>query len=92
MTPTPDSLPDRSRRTHFPGHAGTFLLGEADTEFRKTATIRARQVHESFVVEAMEGDHSGKPGDWLAQGPAGELWVIDKDVFAATYAPLEESP
>lgn len=70
-----------------PGHHGSHYLTDNETEFRKTATIRARQINEPFVVQAMEGDHNGKPGDWLAQGPAGELWVIDREVFEATYAP-----
>lgn len=82
-------LSDRSMRGRriIPGRVGTYYLGDDAQEFRKTATIRASQINESFVVEAMEGDHNGKPGDWLAQGPAGELWVIDREVFEATYAP-----
>jgi hypothetical protein len=73
------------------GNKGTFyLLPEDDgvKEYKKTATILAVQVNEPFEVDTMEGVHEGKAGDWLAQGPAGELWIIDQDIFAATYAPV----
>lgn len=68
-----------------PGQHGTFFLGDDAAEYRKTQTIRARQMNEPFVVKAMEGDHAGKPGDWLAQGSAGELWVIAHGRFEDTY-------
>jgi hypothetical protein len=72
-----------------PGAAGTYFLDHDECEYRKTATIRALQIDRPFVVQAMEGDHRGNPGDWLAQGPAGELWVIADDVFRATYEQIE---
>lgn len=86
----PRLISDQSGSLIIPGRRGSFYLGLDAPEYRKTATIRARQINEPFMVEAMEGDHSGKPGDWLAQGPAGELWVIDRAVFEATYAALDE--
>lgn len=70
-----------------PGAVGTYFLERDAPEYRKTATILAQQINEPFVVQTPEGDHDGKAGDWLAQGPAGELWVIDAAIFAATYAP-----
>lgn len=53
--------------------------------FRKRTLTRAVRVSRPFMVETLEGVHTGKAGDWLACGVAGELYPIDADVFAATY-------
>lgn len=58
-------------------------------EYRKTATVRARQMSAPFVVETEEGVMTGAPGDYLCQGPAGECWPIKQAIFEATY---EEVP
>lgn len=38
----------------------------------------------------LEGGHIVTPGDWIATGVQGEHWPIKADVFAATYAPVEQ--
>ncbi len=38
----------------------------------------------------LEGGHIVTPGDWIATGVQGEHWPIKADVFAATYAPVDQ--
>jgi hypothetical protein len=59
-------------------------------EYRKTSTTFAKRIDEPFEVDTLEGLHSGKAGDWLAVGQAGELYPIDAAVFAATYELVDE--
>jgi hypothetical protein len=59
--------------------------------YRKTATIFAVQMARDFTVHTLEGVHTGKAGDYLAKGIAGELWPIKREIFERTYevAPAE---
>jgi hypothetical protein len=50
------------------------------------------QISEDFTVNSEEGTLHAEAGDWLAEGPAGELWSIKEDIFAATYVPVETEP
>jgi hypothetical protein len=59
-------------------------------EYRKTATTFAVRMEEPFEVDTLEGLHTGKAGDWLAVGAAGELYPIDAAVFAATYEKVDD--
>ncbi len=54
-------------------------------EYRKTATVMAKQMDEDFEVETLEGTMKGKAGDYLCRGPAGEEWPIKKEIFESTY-------
>lgn len=82
---------------HFEGLKGSFTLtqrkGEAafrrSGEYRKTATVQAVQIDEDFTVNSEEGTLHAEAGDWLAEGPAGELWSIKEDIFALTYVPVD---
>ncbi len=48
--------------------------------------IHAKQIHEEFRVDTMEGDYKqGKPGDYLMQGIQGELYICDREIFEKTY-------
>lgn len=53
-----------------------------------SATIMAVQLDEPFLVSTLEGEATGKAGDWLVQGAAGEAWPIPAAQFARTYAPV----
>jgi len=55
--------------------------------YRKTTLTYAVRIPEEFEVETLEGLHTGKAGDWLAIGPAGEMYPIDAEVFSASYEP-----
>lgn len=57
--------------------------------FTKTTPAYAAQMHEPFEVETLEGLHTGKAGDWLAIGPHGEMYPIDREVFEASYVLAE---
>ncbi len=63
-------------------------LGELDgavTALKKPIPIVARKVSEPFTVETSEGTMSGKAGDWLMQGIAGELYICPAAVFEQSY-------
>jgi hypothetical protein len=81
--------PDRRRAVE---KSKVIELGEdhaVAAEYRKTTTIFAIQLLEPFEVDTLEGLHTGKAGDYLAVGAAGELYPIDAAVFAATYEKVE---
>lgn len=69
--------------THGMKRDGTISL--AFQEYRKTATVYAVRIDEPFEVDTLEGLHSGKAGDFLAVGVAGEMYPIDGAVMAASY-------
>lgn len=58
--------------------------------YRKTVLTYAAQVPAPFAVWTNEGRMEGKAGDYLAVGPAGEMYPIDKAVFAASYEQVTE--
>jgi len=65
--------------------AGNHPLVGPFQEYRKTATALACRMEETFEVETIEGVMSGKAGDYLAIGTAGEMYPIDAAVFEASY-------
>jgi hypothetical protein len=53
---------------------------------KKPVAVHAKQVHEDFRVNTLEGDYKqGKAGDYLVKGVDGELYINDKDIFEKTY-------
>lgn len=55
--------------------------------YRKTTLTYAVQIPVKFRVETLEGLHSADAGDYLAVGPAGEMYPIRKDIFESSYEP-----
>lgn len=68
--------------------AGNHPLVGPFHEYRKTATALACRMDEPFEVETIEGVMSGKAGDYLAIGTAGEMYPIDAAVFEGSYERL----
>lgn len=64
---------------------------EQPKEYRKTMTTYAIQIHVPFEVETLEGPHTGNAGDFLAIGPAGEMYPIKEDIFYATYEEVKDA-
>lgn len=67
---------------------------EGTREYRKTATVFARQVgeqEEMVKIYSLEGPAIANPGDYIltANTDKGESWVCAKDVFEATYEPVD---
>jgi len=62
----------------------------AGSKFRKKTTIHAVRMSHPFTVNTIEGIHTGKEGDWLAKGAAGELYPIDAKIFEKTYELAED--
>lgn len=63
--------------------------GRPFAEYRKIHTTYAVQMDEPFLVETLEGMMAGQAGDYLAIGVYGEMYPIAKDVFDATYDPVD---
>ena len=53
--------------------------------YRKTGTVKAIQIHESFTVDTPVGTMYGKPEDYLCEGIDGEKWPVKKAIFEKTY-------
>ncbi len=52
---------------------------------KKPIVIHAGQVPVEFIVQTLEGDMRGKPGDYLMKGVKGEYYVCDKEIFEQSY-------
>jgi len=57
-------------------------------EYRKTATTKARQVHEPFKVQTTEGVMEGQAGDYLCLDNAGNPYPCARAVFESSYEAL----
>lgn len=56
------------------------------TEYRKTATVLARQIDYPATVRTPEGDMKAEPGDYLVtDNPPTHAWPVRKEVFESTY-------
>ena len=56
--------------------------------------ITAQRMADAFTTQTMEGELTGKPGDWLLTGVQGEQYPCDDAIFRKTYelAPLSTEP
>lgn len=52
----------------------------------KTGHVLALAIDKAFLVQTLEGPAWGKPGDYLAQGVAGEIWPIPWAKFKTDYS------
>lgn len=78
-----------------PGPALALDASSTWPEYRKTATVHAKQMEVPFEVETREGVVRGEPGDYLCgPGAEGEFWPVGKDIFESTYEALgdKETP
>ncbi|PYN67804.1 MAG: hypothetical protein DMD93_12560 [Candidatus Rokuibacteriota bacterium] len=57
--------------------------------FVKVGVVYAKPMRRSFQVKSLEGAMRGRPGDYLCVGPAGERWVVRREIFEATYQPAQ---
>lgn len=66
---------------------------EAGAEYRKTATVTARQVDgtEDVPVYSLEGPATARPGDYIVTATTGESWVVAGGIFESTYEPVTPS-
>lgn len=55
-------------------------------EFEKIPVkIRALRLEVPVIIETLEGDMQGNPGDWLIQGVEGEFYPCKDSIFTKTY-------
>lgn len=57
--------------------------------YMKTEPTPMVQMDAPFKVDTMEGPMNADAGDFLAQGPEGELYPVDMDVQSKTYEPIQ---
>ena len=61
-------------------------VDEMRTCMKRPITVHAKQMHEEFRVNTLEGNYKqGKAGDYLMMGVEGELYICDKTIFEKTY-------
>ena len=58
-------------------------------KFVKTAPTYAIQIEDQFVVNTIEGEAEAKAGDYLCQGPNGDMWPVDQEIFRQSYRPID---
>lgn len=58
--------------------------------YRKRADIILRYftLKRPTLVETLEGAQEAKPGDWIMQGVAGELWPVPREKALEKYEPV----
>lgn len=57
-----------------------------DGKYRKSAPVKAIPMRQAFVVRTLEGEATGRPGDWLVRNASGESWPSPADTFKQRYA------
>lgn len=57
---------------------------------KKPIIIQAMQIADPFIVDTLEGRHSGQPGDYLVVGIKGERYPVRKDIFEESYEEIRE--
>ncbi len=94
-----DGKKSQARRDLLEASAGPDEIVRADAavlpiadwrSYRKTVLTFAARMHDPFEVDTLEGLHTGKDGDYLAVGPAGEMYPIDAKVFEQSYEEVTE--
>lgn len=52
---------------------------------KKPIVVEVKQMDQVFKVKTLEGNMSGKKGDYLVIGIKGEQYPVDKDIFEESY-------
>lgn len=58
---------------------------------KRPVSIRAVQLRETVAIQTREGLLLGFPGDYLAEGPFGEIYPINREIFEKTYVEVEDA-
>lgn len=56
----------------------------------KMDTIRYTPPSAALIIQTLEGAMEARPGDYIIQGIAGELYPCKPEIFEASYEPIEE--
>ena len=56
---------------------------------KRPVVVDAEQIHETVLIETLEGTMRADPGDWVVTGVKGERYPVKPDIFHATYEPVE---
>lgn len=68
-------------------------MGDAGAYIKKPISVEARQLDqvETIVLDNKRGDLRGKAGDWIVTGQDKKKWVVDNEIFRATYRILKDN-
>ncbi len=58
---------------------------------KRPIPIRAVQLKKTVTIQTREGLLLGFPGDYLAEGPFGEIYPISREIFEKTYVEVEDA-
>ncbi len=72
--------PEHLKRAYALGEGGECGLYVHETD-HGTITMMA--------IKTLEGPHLIRPNVWIVQGPKGEIWGVQPDIFNETYEPVE---
>lgn len=61
-------------------------------EYMKTALGNARRLTFPTKIQTLEGVGTGKAGDYLMRGPAGEEYIVSAEKFNSMYKPFKPAP
>jgi len=59
---------------------------------KRPVEIKARKMATAFSVDTPEGKMSGKKGDYLIIGIAGEMYPCDREIFENSYDFVSDEP
>lgn len=57
--------------------------------YEKTALARAMKLKVDYTVKSLEGDSSGKVGDYLVRGPNNEFYIVNGSKFEGMYTEVK---
>ena len=75
-------------------HGVTAQAAILDSDFvGQPLVVDARQAisEERVHLRRGEGVLQARPGDWVVTAPDGGQWVVEQDIFAQTYALLDQA-
>ena len=60
-------------------------LGELCDFFDEFPGWSVDGTNNSVIIETLEGNHLGLPGDWIIKGTKGEFYPCKPDIFVGIY-------
>jgi hypothetical protein len=63
----------------------TVTLHNMKKFIKKPIPIQAIQINEPFIVDTLEGRHTGNAGDYCVIGIRGERYPVKRDIFEESY-------
>lgn len=65
------------------------LPNDIKSYVKKPIPVKAMRIREEFIVDTLEGRHTGKAGDYLIVGIRGERYPCDTSIFEESYEAIQ---